>query len=306
MSDPFINQIFNEDCIEGLKKIPDDSIDLCVTDPPYNYEFIGHRWDAAEVKRRLDRISGSSKTLVKNVPYGSGLSGDKRDARWYERYRANLEEYQRWCTAWGAEVHRVLKPGAFICGFNSNRTVAHLQVALEAAGFFARDVLVWQKNAGIPKGLNYAKKLESEGKDPASWQGWHSALRNEWEAVAILQKPLINNYATTVERYGVGLFKAETKDGFASNILRVKDSAQKEDFNVHCTVKPVDLIKSLIELTLPLEASRIVLDPFAGSGTTAIAAIQLGVNYLCYEIESEYVNVAARRIEILRASLGSI
>ncbi|MDA8277248.1 MAG: site-specific DNA-methyltransferase [Actinomycetota bacterium] len=297
MSDSFINQIFNQDCIIGLKMIPSESIDLCITDPPYNYEFIGHRWDANEVRRRLDRVTGSTSTLVKNVPYGSGLAGGKRDARWYERYRKNLAEYQLWSTEWALEVIRVLKPGAFICAFSSNRTVAHIQVALEEAGFYARDVIVWQKNSGIPKGLNYSKKLAKEGKDSSEWQGWHSALRNEWEAIAVLQKPLIDNYSKTIDQYGVGLFKAETEGGFASNIIRRIEAESKEKFNVHCTVKPVSLIKYLIELTLPIDRNRIVLDPFMGSGTTAVAALQLGVNFLGFEIFEEYVEVASKRIE---------
>jgi site-specific DNA-methyltransferase (adenine-specific) len=305
MSDSFINQIFNEDCIEGLKRIPDNSIDLCITDPPYNYEFIGHKWDANEVKRRMDKVAGNSSTLVKNVPYGSGLAGGKRDARWYERYRKNLADYHEWSRAWGHEVFRVLKPGAFICAFNSNRTVAHTQVALEEAGFFARDIIVWQKNSGIPKGLNYSKKLEKDGKDASQWYGGQSALRNEWEAIAVLQKPLIDNYSTTIELFGVGLFKAESADGFVSNIIRKAESEPKEDFNVHCTVKPVSLIKSLIELTLPIDSRRIVLDPFMGSGTTAVAALQLGVKYLGFEIVKEYIEVATQRIKSVNTSHDS-
>ena len=41
------------------------------------------------------------------------------------------------------------------------------------------------------------------------WNGWHSCLRNEWEAIVVLQKPLINNYIETLKKYHVGLFQAK-------------------------------------------------------------------------------------------------
>jgi site-specific DNA-methyltransferase (adenine-specific) len=290
------NKIFNTDCREGLKQIPENSIDVCITDPPYNYEFVGHKWDADEVKRRLERAARSEKTLVKNLPYGSGLAGGVRNERWYTKYQENLDNYQHWTYEWGTEVFRVLKPGAYILVFNSSRTIAHIQIAMEKAGFFTRDIMVWKKNAGIPKGLNYAKKLEKMGEDGSKWNGWHSSLRNEWEAIGVLQKPLVNNYMTTVTEFGVGLMKAENGDSFMSNIIENIPRDKKEDFNVHCTVKPTALIEKLIELTVPLEASRIVLDPFMGSGTTAVAAIRKGVGYLGYELVEEYCDIASGRI----------
>jgi hypothetical protein len=69
----------------GSPTSPSSSIATCITDPPYNYEFIGKDWDTAEIARRLERIraDGNSKTLVKNIPYGSGLAGGVRNDRWY-------------------------------------------------------------------------------------------------------------------------------------------------------------------------------------------------------------------------------
>ncbi len=83
------NQIIPGDCREILNKIEANSISTCITDPPYNYEFIGHKWDAEEIKRRTNRVQ-NSKTLVKNIPYGSGLAGGVRNARWYELGRSYI------------------------------------------------------------------------------------------------------------------------------------------------------------------------------------------------------------------------
>lgn len=291
------DKIINEDCFIGLDKLPENQIDVCITDPPYNYEFIGHKWDFEEIQRRISRVQ-NSKTLVKHIPYGSGLSGGVRNERWYERNAENIRDYADWTSKWGEKVFRVLKPGAFIMVFNSSRTIAHVQVALEKVGFYARDIIVWKKNSGIPKGINLYKKLEKDGVvDAEKWKGWHSCFRNEYEAIALLQKPLEINYPTTIKKWGVGVLKTIKDDNsFRSNIIEDIQRDGKEDFNMHCTVKPISLIKQLIEITMPLDKENIVLDPFMGSGTTAIAAIDLGVSYLGYELVPQYWEIANKRI----------
>ncbi|MFR4287501.1 MAG: DNA-methyltransferase [Enterococcus italicus] len=294
-----LNRILLGDCLDKMKTIPDNSISGCITDPPYNYEFIGKNWDNNEIKRRLQNVE-SSNSMVRNIPYGSGLSGGVRNARWYEKNRNNIKEYREWIESWGAELYRILKPGAFALVFNSSRTSAHVQVGLEASGFYARDTIVWRRNSGIPKGLNVEKKLEKIGyENPEIWQGWHSALRSEWEAITVVQKPLINNYINTLQISGVGLFKAENNDtsGFQSNIIENIKRDKKDKFNTHVTVKPLELIIKLIELIIPLENEKhIIIDPFMGSGTTAIAANRLGVDWIGIEISEEYRQIAEKRI----------
>ncbi len=181
------NKIYNGDCIELLQQFPMDSIACVITDPPYNYEFIGHKWDDDEVKRRTERVK-DSKTMVKNIPYGSGLAGGVRNKRWYEKNRQNDLDYMAWCEKWGRGLFRVCKAGSPVAVFNSNRSIAHVQIALENCGFYVRDILVYRRNSGIPKGLNLQGKLEKlEHPDSEKWEGWHSAFRNEWEAVLLVQ-----------------------------------------------------------------------------------------------------------------------
>lgn len=297
MSGTAMNQLICGDCRKVLPTLTENSISCCITDPPYNYEFIGRDWNHAEISRRLDRVQNSS-TLVKNIPYGSGLAGGVRNARWYARNRENILEYQQWCVDWGRAVFRVCKPGAVIAVFSSTRTFAHVQVALEEAGFYARDCLVYRRHAGIPKGLNLERKLTKAGDDDAArWTGWHTCFRNEWEAIVILQKPLINNYLQTIEETGLGPFKTIRANGsFQSNILEGYSKGDDESFDTHCTVKPLALITKLIEFFVPVNAYHTLLDPFAGSGTTLVAAQELGHTYIGIEIEKEYVDLARRRL----------
>ena len=287
------------DCREILKQIPENSISTCITDPPYNYEFIGHKWDAQEVDRRLSRVK-HSKTMIKNIPYGSGLAGGVRNERWYQRVRENILAYEQWCLEWAKEVFRVCKPGAIVAAFNSTRTMAHVQVALEDAGFYARDCMVYRRSSGIPKGLNFQAKLQQKGaSNDRDWEGWHSCLRNEWEAIVVVQKPLIDNYENTVMQYGIGLFHTMNSDrSFQSNILENIPRDKNEDFNIHCTVKPLVLMEKLVDLFVPPSSEHIVLDPFAGSGTTLVAAKNLGRSYIGIEIVPEYLEICKQRLNM--------
>lgn len=292
----YVNKVIQGDCKLVMSNMPDDSIAACITDPPYNYEIIGRKWDSREINRRLSRIQNSN-TLVKNIPYGSGLAGGVRNARWYDRNRENVSEYTNWCTEWGRELFNVCKHGAPVAVFSSARTAAHVQIALESAGFYTRDLLVYRRHSGIPKGLNLGKKLEkSNHPDAEKWDGWHTCFRNEWEAIVLVQKPLLNNYWNTLQETGVGVFKTVNLDGtFQSNIIEGYDKKPEKKI-AHCTVKPLELIKKLIVTLVPKSNTNVILDPFAGSGTTLVAAQQLGYLYTGIEIEEEYVNIIEGRL----------
>ncbi len=293
-----VNEIFIGDCVKILPKLKANSVDVCITDPPYNYEFIGKNWNNKEINRRISKVK-NSKTLVKNIPYGSGLAGGVRNKRWYDKFYNNLIDYQNWVNVWGNEIFRVLKPGSYLAVFNSTRSIAHIQVALEKSGFYTRDIIVYRRSSGIPKGINIEKKLKSL-KDPnySKWKGWHSCLLNEWEAIVLVQKPLENNYHETLKKYGVGLLKAINKDGkFISNIFENVKRNNKADFNVHCTVKPLDLMKKLVKIMVQINKKSVVLDPFAGSGTTLVAAKQLGCSYIGIELEKEYKKIINLRLK---------
>lgn len=289
--------LIHGNCITEMKKIGKNTISGCITDPPYNYEFIGKDWNVNEIKRRTERVK-VSKTLIKNIPYGSGLSGGVRNEAWYKKNRNNVIDYQNWIKDWGKELYRVLKPGAYVFTFNSTRTIANVQTALEDVGFYARDIIVWRRNSGIPKGLNASLKMKKMGvADYNKWQNWNSCLRNEWEAISVVQKPLENNYINTLSKYGIGLlYTLSDENGFQSNIIENIKQDVHAEFNTHITIKPKDLIKKLIKIAIPLDKDNIVIDPFLGSGTTAVAAKELGIQCIGIDIEKEYLDIAHQRL----------
>lgn len=109
-----------------------------------------------------------------------------------------------------------------------------------------------------------------------------------------------NNYLETLLEYGTGLFYAKEQfGGFQSNILEGIQRDKTEDFNVHCTVKPISLMKKLVKIFVPRLENSILIDPFAGSGATLLAAKELGINYVGVEIVPEY-------LEIINKSLNQV
>ncbi|MXX84757.1 MAG: site-specific DNA-methyltransferase, partial [Chloroflexi bacterium] len=110
-------------------------------------------------------------------------------------------------------------------------------------------------------------------------------------------KQLEQNYLKTFMKYEVFLFYTETPDGsFQSNIIDDVKRGKEDDFNVHCTVKPLALMEKLVEMFVPPSSKHIVLDPFAGSGTTLVAAKKLGRSYIGIEIVPEYIPIIEKRL----------
>lgn len=71
--------------------------------------------------------------------------------------------------------------------------------------------------------------------------------------------------------------------------------------NFHCTLKPIALMEYLINMVT--REGQTVLDPFAGSGTTLIAAKKLGRKYIGIELEPEYIKIAEARIKSVQERL---
>jgi site-specific DNA-methyltransferase (adenine-specific) len=90
---------------------------------------------------------------------------------------------------------------------------------------------------------------------------------------------------------------------YCAKANKAERNAGLTDRNHHPTVKPINLMRYLIRLVTP--ANGIVLDPFLGSGTTAVAAIHEGVEWIGFEINPEYGHIAERRAEHARVATCS-
>jgi len=134
-----------------MRTLPAESIDACVTDPPYALAFMGKTWDS----------------------FGSAKG------------------YQDWCHLWGAELLRVLKPGAHVLSCGGPRAYHRMACGLEDAGFEIRDCLAWLFGSGFPKSLNLG-------------EGLGTALKPAHEPIVLARKPFTGTVRGNVDRFGTG------------------------------------------------------------------------------------------------------
>jgi site-specific DNA-methyltransferase (adenine-specific) len=175
-------QLLCGDCLEELKKLPDNSIDSCVTDPPYHLTSIVKRFGKTRLEdntrtsaRVRDRTDGYARLVATGF---MGKTWDGGDIA----FQADL---------W-REVWRVLKPGAHLAAMGATRGYHRMACAIEDAGFEVRDSLMWIYGTGFPKSHKVG-------------EGWGTALKPAFEPIVLARKPLSEKtVAANVLKWGTG------------------------------------------------------------------------------------------------------
>lgn len=167
--------------------------------------------------------------------------------------------------------------------------------------------------------------------EAAAWAGWYTAIKPACEPITVARKPLDGSVAETVLAHGtgalnVGPFRDQTGN-WPTNVWHddsrevgqcLKDAARVlycpkphaserskglENANDHPTVKPVDLMQQLIRLIC--QPGGVVLDPFAGSGTTGVAAIANGFRFVGCELDRSHMRICRRRVRAAQAQVAN-
>lgn len=278
------------DCRSGLKNIPDNSIDFIVTDPPYFIDGMDNNWDDKKLCKRV------KPGIIGGLPCGMKFN------------RAQGEHLQNFMEPIACEFMRILKPGGFCVVFSQGRLYHRMAIAMDLAGFEIRDLLGW-KYEGQAKAFSqdhFIKKDKTmtdaeKAKLIAELNGWKTPqLKPQIEPMVLAQKPKDGTFIENWKKWGVGLVNTkETLDGmFPGTIISVSKKVRHNETDKkidHMTVKPVCLISHLIKLfTRP---GQTVLDPFLGSGSHGVAAIENKRNFIGFEIEKKYFDIAKNRIE---------
>jgi len=291
------------ECLAQMRSLEANSVDMVCTDPPYFLDGLGTDW------KGIDR--GTS-TVVAKLP--KGMKFDRKQSQQFRQFYSEIS----------AEVFRVLKPGGAFLSFSSPRLYHALATAVEDAGFEIRDMIGWVYSQSQAKAFSQDHIIENDKTRTPEEKVRLKALCANWktpqlkpaiEPICLAVKPIEGRYIDNFERYGTGLMNTgpETKcSGItAANIVTTEEiwekafmvpkptKSEKGDYNTHLSVKPVGLVAHLVTLfTLP---DALVLDPFMGSGTTAVACIAAGRRYLGYETNEEYLKIAQRRVAEISA-----
>ena len=264
----FINKTIRGDCEEILKEFPDNSIDLIFTSPPY-------------ADQRLQTYGG-----------------------------VKPDDYVDWFLPKAAQFLRVLKPtGTFILNIKERVVdgerhiyVIELILKMREQGWLWTEEFIWHKKNSYP------------GK-------WPNRFRDNWERLLQFNKQKKFNMYQDAVTVPVGDWakdrlanlsetdkvRDESKAGsgfdknvsnwlgrdkvYPTNVIHIATECSNKN---HSATFPVALPTWFIKLFT--KEGDVVLDPFAGSGTTALAAIQLGRKHIGIDINEEYVQLAKRRI----------
>jgi site-specific DNA-methyltransferase (adenine-specific) len=235
--DNFINKIICGDVIDVMRQIPDGSVDLVVTSPPYN---------------------------LKNST-GNGMK-DGRGGKWtnaalqngYSHYDDNIphDKYVKWQRNCLTEMMRIIPENGAIFYNHKWRVQGGLLQDREdiVNGFPVRQIIIWKRAGGLNFNAGY--------------------FLPTYEVIYLIAKPK---------------FELAKKANAYGDIWEVPQEMK----NGHPAPFPIRLIDRIVSST----NAKIILDPFMGSGTTAISAINFKRNYIGIDISPEYCESAKKRIK---------
>lgn len=282
------------DAIALLRKVPAASVHLVLSDIPYG---IGaDAWDVLHDNTNsalLGRSPAQERAGAVFKRRGKPING------WSEADGEIPREYYAWCARWAGEIVRVLKPGGSAILFAGRRFAPRCVTALEDAGLNFRDMLAWMRRGAVHRaqrlGIVFARR--GDHRRAEEWEGFRLGnLRPTFEPIIWCQKPYKITIADNVIEHEVGAFNQEAFVRWTGGVDNVISCGlEPGEGGLHPTQKPVKLMKALVELCT--REGQLVLDPFAGSGSTLVAARELSRRYLGFELSPEYARVIAARLQ---------
>jgi len=194
------NYVIKGDCIQGMKTLPDNSIDSIVTDPPYELGFMGKSWDSTGIAFNIE-VWKECLRVLKPGGHLIAFSG----SRTYHRMAVAIEDA-------GFEIRDQIM-WVYGSGFPKSHNISK---GIDKATGAEREVIGFDASSkGIAPGANNYGGNSAEyenGHDitaPATaaakqWQGWGTALKPAHEPMVLARKPVIGTVANNVLTYGVG------------------------------------------------------------------------------------------------------
>lgn len=289
------NAVHQGNSLDLIKCVESASVHLILSDIPYGIGM--EDWDVLHENTNSAYLGSSPAQKTAGAVFkkrGKPING------WSEADRAIPKQYQEWCSQWATEWYRVLKPGANVFIFSGRRLSHRCTCAMEDAGFSLKDNIAWIRSRATHRAQRLSVVYDRRGDTTSAqaWEGWRVGnLRPIFEPILWFTKPykIGTTLADNALKHGVGAYNEKAFLRYvqeSNNVIRC--GLSKGEGGLHPTQKPVGLMQALIELTT--REDQLVLDPFAGSGSTLVAAKNLARRYMGFEAVPEYVETCRRRL----------
>ncbi len=270
------------DCIEWLKVREPLSIQAVVTDPPYGL---------VEYSAREQTKLRNGKGGVWRIP--PSFDGHKRAPlpRFTTLTSKDLERLESFFTTWAQCLVRVLVPGAHVI-IASNPLISHIVARpLVAAGLDRRAEII--RLVSTLRGGDRPKNAHEEFSDITVMP------RSMFEPWLLFRKPLEGRVQDNLRKWKTGaLRRISTSQPFGDVILSHPTRANERALAPHPSLKPQAFMRQIVRAVLPV-GEGIVLDPFAGAGSTLAAAEAVGYESIGTEHDPLYFKVATAAIPLL-------
>lgn len=293
--------IINGNSAEILKTYPDNSFDCVVTDPPYGINFLGKDWDhntgdcevyeqclrvlkpgghllAFSAARTYHHLAMTVETVGFEIRdqimwiYGSGFPKSQDIGRQInKKEKTNDSEWSGWGTNLKPAHEPIVMARKPVIGSIRENVLEYGTGAINIGESRIGDEIV-----------TTMYKVNTEGKSfgydgDVTWED-----RGNFDNVGRYPSNVMGEICEPYQKY------------FYCPKVSSKERHIGTSENNHPTVKPIELMKYLIKLVTPPNGH--VLDPFNGSGSTGCAAVELGFNYTGIELDSNYAEIATKRI----------
>jgi len=272
-------QLFHADCIDWLGRQPERSIHGVVTDPPYGLvEY------TAKEKAKLRAGRGG----VWRIP--PSFDGHRRSPlpRFTVLRPAELERLRAFFSTWASALLPVLVPGAHLM-VASNPLVSYVvSGALAEAGFERRGEIV--RLVMTMRGGDRPKNAHQEFPDVTVMP------RSMWEPWLLYRRPLEGRVQDNLRKWRTGGLRRVSGSQPFGDVIRSRPTpARERAIANHPSLKPQEFLRQVVRAVLPT-GEGVVLDPFAGSGSTLAAALAVGYDGVGVELDDAYVALARQAI----------
>lgn len=268
-------EIIHADCLKWMYGQPDSSFEAIVTDPPYG--LVEYDDDNLAKLRK-------GKGGIWRIPPSLGGHKRKPVPRFTVHTPDDIIRMESFFREWGKLAFRILVPGGHLVIASNSLMTQRVYPALIEAGFEMRGEIA--RVVRTLRGGDRPKGAEKE------FEGVSVMPRACWEPWGLFRKPLEGTVADNLRKWETGALRRPSREQPCVDLIpSERTPAAEKRLAPHPSLKPLSFMIQIVRAVLPLGVGR-VLDPFAGAGTTLVAAALVGYRSVGLEINKEYFEMA--------------